>query len=117
VLQALDLAYHRCSELATGTRTGRQGSCALQVFDMLAFKNDIGFWKNKQNVEGLSIKVPTLFRHLRMTQKCSSVSYKVYVGYVGLRCNGAIGPPCLGALADMACHCVCRPSSSTASAR
>ena len=22
------------------------------VFDMLAFKNDIGFWKNKKNVEG-----------------------------------------------------------------
>ena len=32
----------------------------LQVFDMLAFKNDIGFWKNKQNVEGLSIKVHIL---------------------------------------------------------
>lgn len=26
------------------------------VFDMLAFKNDIGFWKNKKNVEGLSVR-------------------------------------------------------------
>mmetsp|Transcript_8115 Transcript_8115/g.24117 ORF Transcript_8115/g.24117 Transcript_8115/m.24117 type:complete len:668 (-) Transcript_8115:416-2419(-) len=26
------------------------------VFDMLAFKNDIGFWKDKKSVEGLSIK-------------------------------------------------------------
>ena len=26
------------------------------IFDMLAFKNDIGFWKNKKNVEGLSIR-------------------------------------------------------------
>lgn len=26
------------------------------VFDVLAFKNDIGFWKDKKNVEGLSIK-------------------------------------------------------------
>ena len=26
------------------------------VFDILAFKNDIGFWKNKKNVEGLSIR-------------------------------------------------------------
>ncbi len=26
------------------------------VFDMLAFKNDIGFWKNKKSMEGLSIK-------------------------------------------------------------
>ena len=25
------------------------------VFDMLAFKNDIGFWRNKKNVEGLSV--------------------------------------------------------------
>ncbi len=26
------------------------------VFDMLAFKNDIGFWKNKKSVEGLSVR-------------------------------------------------------------
>ena len=26
------------------------------VFDMLAFKNDIGFWKGKKNVEGLSVR-------------------------------------------------------------
>ena len=26
------------------------------VFDMLAFKNDIGFWKNKKNVQGLSVR-------------------------------------------------------------
>ena len=26
------------------------------VFDALAFKNDIGFWRNKKNVEGLSIR-------------------------------------------------------------
>ena len=26
------------------------------VFDMLAFKNDIGFWKNKKTIEGLSVK-------------------------------------------------------------
>ena len=26
------------------------------VFDVLAFKNDIGFWKNKKNVEGLSVR-------------------------------------------------------------
>lgn len=26
------------------------------IFDMLAFKNDIGFWKDKKSVEGLSIK-------------------------------------------------------------
>ena len=24
--------------------------------DMLAFKNDIGFWKDKKNIEGLSVK-------------------------------------------------------------
>ncbi len=26
------------------------------VFDMLAFKNDIGFWRGKKNVEGLSVR-------------------------------------------------------------
>lgn len=26
------------------------------VFDMLAFKNDIGFWKDKKNVQGLSVR-------------------------------------------------------------
>ena len=26
------------------------------VFDLLAFKNDIGFWKGKKNVEGLSVR-------------------------------------------------------------
>ena len=26
------------------------------VFDMLAFKNDIGFWRNKKSVEGLSVR-------------------------------------------------------------
>lgn len=26
------------------------------IFDVLAFKNDIGFWKDKKSVEGLSIK-------------------------------------------------------------
>lgn len=26
------------------------------IFDMLAFKNDIGFWKNKKSVEGLSVR-------------------------------------------------------------
>ena len=26
------------------------------VFDVLAFKNDIGFWKGKKNVEGLSVR-------------------------------------------------------------
>ena len=26
------------------------------VFDMLAFKNDIGFWLGKKNVEGLSVR-------------------------------------------------------------
>lgn len=26
------------------------------VFDMLAFKNDIGFWKNNKSMEGLSAR-------------------------------------------------------------
>lgn len=26
------------------------------VFDVLAFKNDIGFWRNKKSVEGLSVR-------------------------------------------------------------
>jgi Cleft lip and palate transmembrane protein 1 (CLPTM1) len=26
------------------------------VFDVLAFKNDIGFWKDKKSVEGLSVR-------------------------------------------------------------
>lgn len=26
------------------------------VFDFFAFKNDIGFWKNKKSVEGLSVR-------------------------------------------------------------
>jgi hypothetical protein len=26
------------------------------VFDLLAFKNDIGFWRGKKNVEGLSVR-------------------------------------------------------------
>ena len=26
------------------------------LFDMLAFKNDIGFWRGKKNVEGLSVR-------------------------------------------------------------
>ena len=26
------------------------------VFDLLAFKNDIGFWRNKKSVEGLSVR-------------------------------------------------------------
>jgi Cleft lip and palate transmembrane protein 1 (CLPTM1) len=43
------------------------GVHAPQVFDMLAFKNDIGFWKNKQNVEGLSIKVRMLMACLHMS--------------------------------------------------
>ena len=62
----------------------------LQVFDMLAFKNDIGFWKNKQNVEGLSIKV--LFGHLRVTHQCSFVSQYLHKSSLRLRCNGAICP-------------------------
>ena len=41
---------------------------------MLAFKNDIGFWKNKQNVEGLSIKVHMLMLYLRMTHERSSIA-------------------------------------------
>jgi hypothetical protein len=26
------------------------------AFDVLAFKNDIGFWRNKKSVEGLSVR-------------------------------------------------------------
>jgi hypothetical protein len=26
------------------------------LFDVLAFKNDIGFWRNKKSVEGLSVR-------------------------------------------------------------
>lgn len=28
----------------------------LAVFDMLAFKNDIGFWKNNKSMLGLSVR-------------------------------------------------------------
>lgn len=35
-------------------------TCAVSllhsVFDFFAFKNDIGFWKNKKSVEGLSVR-------------------------------------------------------------
>ena len=30
------------------------------VFDMLAFKNDIGFWKNNKSMEGLSARTVTI---------------------------------------------------------
>lgn len=58
------------------------------VFDMLAFKNDIGFWKDKKTVEGLSVQ--TIFINcVCQVRSCSS--------------------PVLLPLAA----CPCRPSSST----
>ena len=66
------------------------------VFDMLAFKNDIGFWRGKKNVEGLSVRTVAIncvcqvelpfaclascacrleclnFRHCRLQSSCPS---------------------------------------------
>ena len=36
------------------------------VFDFLAFKNDIGFWKDKKNVQGLSVGAPSLLTQAGM---------------------------------------------------
>ena len=30
--------------------------CLHTLFEMLAFKNDISFWHNKDNMEGISVK-------------------------------------------------------------
>ena len=74
----------------------------LQVFDMLAFKNDIGFWKNKQNVEGLSIKVPMLVEHVALhgTRASSIDQIRCLVG-CNTKCDSAMPPARLGARADM----------------
>jgi len=31
-------------------------SCLHSVFEILAFKNDIAFWNNKESMEGISVK-------------------------------------------------------------
>jgi Cleft lip and palate transmembrane protein 1 (CLPTM1) len=60
-------------------KTDRPIVHTLQVFDMLAFKNDIGFWKNKQNVEGLSIKVHILLSTLHTSHDIQLVVLKANI--------------------------------------
>ena len=44
------------------------------VFDMLAFKNDIGFWRGKKNVEGLSVRTVAINCgcQVRLPSACSA---------------------------------------------
>ena len=40
-------------------------SCLHSLFEILAFKNDISFWHNKDNMEGISVK--TLYMSIVMS--------------------------------------------------
>ena len=40
-------------------------TCLHTLFEMLAFKNDISFWHNKDNMEGISVK--TLYMQIGMS--------------------------------------------------
>lgn len=92
----------------------------LQVFDMLAFKNDIGFWKEKKTMEGLSVKVRIYltcclvcrdawsYPVLGLTTECSSAAL----------CHAPfVRSPATIAKLTSCCASGCRPSSSTACAR
>ena len=45
------------------------------VFDMLAFKNDIGFWKNKKNVEGLSVRTISINCFCQVVIPCDKQAF------------------------------------------
>ena len=49
-------------------------SCLHTVFDMLAFKNDISFWKNNKSMKGLSFRAMVInifFQTVICTGPCS----------------------------------------------
>ena len=45
------------------------------VFDALAFKNDIGFWRGKKNVEGLSVRTILLNAFCQVRIICFSLCF------------------------------------------
>ena len=53
-------------------------TCAVSlmhsVFDFFAFKNDIGFWKNKKSVEGLSVRTIAINCFCQVSQCFGQVS-------------------------------------------
>ena len=50
------------------------------VFDFLAFKNDIGFWKNNKSMEGLSA------RSILFNAACQVGGVGVWLGWLWGRC-------------------------------
>ncbi len=79
------------------------------VFDVLAFKNDIGFWRNKKSVEGLSVRTVGINCFCQACPLCSSVTYHYLpvllhspLPWQTLHCGGvAYCPACMPAIAEL----------------
>ena len=56
------------------------------VFDFFAFKNDIGFWRNKKSVEGLSVRTVGIncFCQVSRRRKRRACMMRLVASYVGI---------------------------------
>lgn len=91
-------------------------TCAVSllhsVFDFFAFKNDIGFWKNKKSVEGLSVRTIAINcfcqvlsnQHVKRQQSLHPVAYGLLPCLCQVAACNLLGP--LACSQPNSCWCV-----------